>query len=149
MRARLVLMAAALAAFGGGCGLLDRPSVVMVSGRDDHGLLERRAIGLQASPTDPTVVGTVEDGTFMLVTRRDGPWAYVKTPSEAAGVAEEGWIPDQHLRGEAVLVDPPPPRRVTFTDAERMGGVMMVNVRFADGTGQWVPATSLREVGAR
>lgn len=121
----------------------------MVSGRDDHGQLERRAIGLQASPTDTTIIGTVEDGTFVVVTRRDGPWAYVSTPSRGVGATAQGWIEDHYLRGEAVLIDPPPPRRVTFTDAERMGGVMMVNVRFADGTGQWVPATSLREVGAR
>lgn len=118
----------------------------MVSGRDDHGQLERRAIGLQASPTDRTVVGTVEDGTIVLVIRRDGPWAFVSTP----GVTQEGWIEDHYLRGEAVLIDPPPPRRVTFVGAERRSGSVWVEVRFADtGASEWVPGSSLREVGAR
>lgn len=101
-----------------GCG--PSTSVAMVSGRDDHGQLQRRALGLQASPTDAAIVGTVEDGTFVLVQRRDGPWALVTTP----GVTQEGWIEDHYLRGEAVLVDPPPPRRVTFVDAERRSALL-------------------------
>ncbi|MGH2377747.1 MAG: hypothetical protein ACRDGT_04665 [Candidatus Limnocylindria bacterium] len=139
-------MAAALG-LSGGCGSIAGTSTVaMVSGRDDHGQLQHRALGLQRSPTDSTITGTVEDGTFVRVTRRDGPWAHVVS----AGSADEGWIQDHYLRGEAVRIDPAPPRRVTFLDLERRDAAVFVRVRFADdGTEDWIPAASLREVGAR
>lgn len=146
----LPLLMAAAAVMSSGCGLFDRPAVVMVSGRDDHGQLLRNAIGLQRSPTDATITGTVMDGTFVIVEKRDGPWAYVATPSRAVGVTEEGWIEDHYLRGEAVLLDPPPPRRVTFLDAEDRGNLVYVLVRIpGQEDSEWVPAASLREVGAR
>lgn len=146
----LSLLMAAAAVMSSGCGLFDRPAVVMVSGRDDHGQLVRSAIGLQRSPTDPSITGTVMDGTFVIVTRREGPWAYVATPSRAVGVTEEGWIEDHYLRGEAVLTDRPPPRRVTFLDAEERGGQVYVLVRIpGQDSSEWVPATALEEVGAR
>jgi hypothetical protein len=138
-------MAAALG-LSGGCGLFDRPTVAMVSGRDDHGELLRNAIGLQRSTADTAITGTVLDGTFVLVLRRDGPWAQVRS----AGSLDEGWIEDHYLRGEAVLLDPPPPRRVTFLEVERRDSRVFVRVRFADdGTAEWAPATALKEVGAR
>jgi hypothetical protein len=143
-----VLAALLVAALGGtaagGCGV--STTVAMVSGRDDHGQLERRALGLQRSPTDTEIAGTVEDGTFVRVERRDGPWAFVR----AAGSADAGWIQDQYLRGEAVRMEPAPPRRVTFLDLEQRDGAVYVRVRFADdGSEDWVAAASLREVGAR
>jgi hypothetical protein len=117
----------------------------MVSGRDDHGQLERKALGLQRSPTDSAITGTVEDGTFVRVTSREGPWAHVVT----ADRLQEGWIEDHYLRGEAVTLDPGP-RRVTFLDLQPRDGAPFVRVRFADdGDEEWVPAASLREVGAR
>lgn len=144
VRPLLALLVAAAVGMTGGCG--PSPSVAMVSGRNDHGDLERNALGLQRSPTDTAVVGTVLDATFVRVTRRDGMWAYVA----AAGSSEEGWIADHYLRGEAVRHEPPPPRRVTFLDLERRDGGVFVRVRFADdGSMDWVPAASLREVGAR
>jgi hypothetical protein len=117
----------------------------MVSGRDDHGLLERPAIGLQRSPSDTTVTGTVHDGDFVMVLRRDGLWALVhRVPGP-----EEGWIADHDLRGEAVHAGPPP-RRVTFVNADAAEGPVRVLVRYADdGSTAWVPATALKEVGAR
>lgn len=143
----LVIVAAALGALStGGCGLLaSAPTVAMVSGRDDHGLLERPAIGLQASPTDRTVTATAHDGEFAEVLKRDGLYAYVRL----VNTGEEGWIADHDLRGDAVRTEPRP-RRVTFLAAERRDGGAWVRVRYADdGTDEWVPASSLREVGAR
>ena len=117
----------------------------MVSGRDDHGLLERPAIGLQRSPTDGTVTATVHDGDFVRVAKREGPFAYVVLVQGGA----EGWIADHDLRGDAVRMEPRP-RRVTLLAAEPADGAVRVRVRYADdGTEEWVPATSLREVGAR
>lgn len=147
VRSILALLVAAALGISGGCGpFAGTSAVAMVSGRDDHGLLQRNALGLQRSPTDSEIVGTVLDGTFVRVTRRDGMWAYVA----AAGSADEGWIADFYLRGEAVRLEPAPPRRVTFLDLERRGADVYVRVRFADdGSAEWVAARSLREVGAR
>jgi hypothetical protein len=141
-----IIAAAALALMSGGCGLFATgPAVVMVSGRDDHGLLERPAIGLQASPSDLTVTGTAHDGEFALVVKRDGPWAYVRLVK----TGDEGWINDHDLRGEAVRTGGAA-RRVRFAAAERTDGDVRVRVRYADdGSEEWVSATSLKEVGAR
>lgn len=145
---RLVLaiaLAAGLAA-SGACGpLAPAPPVALVSGRDDHGLLERPAIGLQRSPTDRDVVATAHDGDVALVLAREGLWTRIRLVASG----EEGWIADHDLRGEAVRTDPRP-RRVTFLAAERADGGVRVRVRYADdGTDEWVPGTSLTEVGAR
>lgn len=141
-----IMVAVALGALTGGCGLFtSAPAIAMVSGRDDHGLLERPAIGLQLSPTDRTVTATAHDGEFTEVLRRDGLYAYVRLIKSG----EEGWIADHDLRGEAVRTEPRP-RRVRFLAAERRDGAAWVRVRYADdGTDEWVPATALREVGAR
>jgi len=142
----LALLAAALV-MNGGCGLFTTaPVIAMVSGRDDHGLIERPAIGLRRTPTDVTIVATAHDGEFAYVLRRDGLYAYVRL----VGSGDEGWIADHDLRGEAVRIDPPPPRRVLFTAAEKRDGAAWVRVRYTvDGGEEWVPAVSLREVGAR
>lgn len=116
----------------------------MVSGRDDHGLLERPAIGLQASPTDRAVTATAHDGEFVHVLRRDGLWAYVRLIKGG----EEGWIADHGLRG--VAADLARGTQVTFEDAAVRDGVPMVRVRpRSGGNPYWIRATDLREVGAR
>ena len=132
----------------GACGLLasGTPAVALVSGRDDHGLLERPAIGLSKTPSDLTVVATAHDGEFATVLGREGLYAYVRLIASG----DEGWIADHDLRGEAVRVDPPPPRRVLFVAAAQRDGTPWIKVRYTtDGAEEWVPASSLREVGAR
>lgn len=119
--------------------------VVLVSGRDDHGLVERPALALQRSPQDRTVAGSVQDGRFARILRSDGPWRLVRA---IAPTAAEGWIEDHYLRGEAVRTDVTPPRRVTFQDGELRDGAAWIRVRDGDGDA-WVPAAALREVGAR
>lgn len=141
-----ILLAAGVALTSGACGLLaPAPTVVMVSGRDDHGDLQRAVVGLQRSPTDPTIAATARDGEFAHILRTDGPNAYLRLLASG----EEGWIDDHYLRGEAVRAGTPP-RRVRFIAAERDAGGVRVRVRYGDdSTEEWVPATSLREVGAR
>lgn len=117
----------------------------MISGRDDHGDLQRPHIGLQRSPTDSTIAATAQDGDFVRVTRRDGPWTHVVLVRSE----EEGWIQDHYLRGEAVHQGTTL-QRVRFVAAERSDGGVRVRVRYSDdGSEEWVPAASLKEVGAR
>ncbi len=140
-----ILVAVGVALTSGACGPSPGPEIAMVSGRDDHGDLQRAALGLQRSPTDPTVIATAHDGEFAEVRRRDGLHALVRLLASG----EEGWIADHDLRGEAVRIGPRP-RRVTFLGAERRDGAVVVRVRYADDrTEEWVHATSLKEVGAR
>lgn len=121
--------------------------VVMVSGRDDHGLLERPALGLRRSPSDPQLSGSVQDGRFVRIVRTDGPWRYVRAIQPPDG---EGWIEDHYLRGEAVRTDVTPPRQVTFLAAELREGAAWVRVRERSGGAEtWVPASALGEIGAR
>lgn len=121
--------------------------IVMASGRDDHGLLERPALGLQRSPSDPQLSGSVQDGRFVRIIRTEGPWRLVRAIQPPDG---EGWIQDDYLRGEAVRTDVTPQRQVTFIGAELREGLAWVRVREkAGGTEAWIPATALREIGAR
>lgn len=120
--------------------------IVMASGRDDHGLLARPALGLQRSPTDTQLSGSVQDGRFVRIVRTEGPWRYVRAIEPPDG---EGWLEDHYLRGEAVRTDVVPPRRVTFAAAELRDGKAWIRVRESDGHEEWVPAAALREVGAR
>jgi len=144
---RALLLAAALGLVAGSCGGGASNAIVLVSGRDDHGLVYRAAVGLQRSPTETAFSGSVPDGTFARVVDQRGEWLKVRS---IGSDPQEGWINDFYLRSVAVGLEPP--RQVTFLDAEVRDGMVMVRVRprdepTADGT--WVKASSLREVGAR
>lgn len=143
---RALLLAAALGLVAGGCG--GGPSagpVVLVSGRDDHGLVYRAAVGLAAAPGETSYPVSVPDGTFARVVETRGEWKRV----QAVGRDAAGWVNDYYLRTVAVGLEPP--RQVVFLDAMVREGVVSVRVRPVDAPsdgGTWVPATVLREVGA-
>lgn len=84
------------------------PSVVLVSGRDDHGLVELEAVPLLAGPAlegDGEVVASVADGTLVRVLGGDGgSWVEVATLDDSAA----GWIDDHRLRGAAHVVGAAP-----------------------------------------
>ncbi len=142
---RALVLGAALALVGWGCA--GPEPIVMASGRDDHGLLERPALGLQRSPSDTALSGSIQDGRFVRILRTEGPWRLVRAIQPPDG---EGWIQDDYLRGEAVRTDVTPPRQVTFLAAELRDGTAWIRVREkAGGTETWVAAAALREVGAR
>ncbi|HEV2250544.1 MAG TPA: hypothetical protein VGT60_08560 [Candidatus Limnocylindria bacterium] len=143
---RVLLLVAALGLVAGGCGGSPPGAVVLVSGRDDHGLVYRAAVGLQRSSDDATVVGSVPDGTFARVVDRRAEWLRIRSVGTDP---QEGWINTFYLRDVAVGLQPP--RQVTFLDAAERDGTVMVLVRprdEPDATGTWVAAASLREVGA-
>lgn len=145
-------LAAALGLTAQGCAAGAPGPVVLVSGRDDHGLLQRAAVGLQHSPDDTTFRGSVPDGTFVRVVGQRGQWLEVRSFTTPP---EQGWVNDFYLRTVAVRSDRhggDQPVQVAFLDAAIRDGRLMVQVRPAadlNATAEWVDATSLREVGAR
>lgn len=139
---RILVLCAALGLVAQGCA--GQGAIVMASGRDDHGLLARPAIGLQRSPTDGTVVGSAPDGSFLRVIETDHTWLRVRTLTEPA---EEGWVNDHDLRGAAELLTRH--IQVRFKDARTRGGAVEVLVEpVGGGDATWVRGTELREVGA-
>ncbi|MBI3521578.1 MAG: hypothetical protein HY071_00595 [Chloroflexi bacterium] len=142
--ARVLSVCAALAFLVGGQGCASPATrVVLISGRDDHGLVARPAVALLRSPNDSVVNGSAMDGSFVFVLREQNSWLYVRT---IEAVAQEGWIDDHYARGDAVLIGRAV--RVTFRDAAFRDGAAMVLVRTSSGD-EWVSASALREVGAR
>ena len=142
-----LVLAAALGLVAQGCAASAPGPVVLVSGRDDHGLVQRAAVGLQRSPEDTVFSGSVPDGTFVRVLTQRAQWLEVRTMTSPP---EQGWVNDFFLRSVAVRTDTPV--QVRFLDAAIRGGGLMILVRPAvdtTGPGEWVAPSKLREVGAR
>ncbi|HEX8780464.1 MAG TPA: hypothetical protein VF728_04770 [Nocardioides sp.] len=78
--------------------------LVMVSGRDDHGLLTTEQVAVHAS-VEGRPTGAIPDGTLVSVLDREGQWLRVQT---VEGEAVAGWVDDFLLRGELRLVGPAP-----------------------------------------
>lgn len=139
---RSLVLCAALGLLAQGCA--GQGAIVMASGRDDHGLLARPAIGLQRSPTDGTVVGSAPDGAFLRVIETDHTWLRVRT---LATPVEEGWVNDHDLRATAELITRHV--QVRFRDARVQGAIVEILVEpVGGGDAVWMAATDLREFGA-
>lgn len=152
--AALVLVALAL-----GAGLVVRAArgavpapapptapIVLLSGRDDHGLLAQPFVTLAAAPNSPQPLGRVRDGTFMRVLEQRGTWMQVQM---LAAPYQTGWVDDFYLRGRALRGDGQ--GQVIFVDARVAGGQLEIAVRPVerpDGEVQWLAASLLHEVGA-
>jgi hypothetical protein len=77
---------------------VQRP-VLLVSGRDDHGLVELASVPLLDRP-EGRPVGVVQDGGLVRVLQVQGTWhrvADLRSPSK-------GWVEDYRLRGTVHLV---------------------------------------------
>lgn len=97
--------------------------IVLVSGRDDHGLVELDEVPLLAEPAlegDEVVVTTVPDGTLVRVLGDDGG-SWLEVVPLAGGLA--GWIDDHRLRGTAHVVGEEP-ACATPLHAEAAGPVL-------------------------
>ncbi|HUQ17366.1 MAG TPA: hypothetical protein VM070_06230 [Candidatus Saccharimonadales bacterium] len=141
------MLAAALGLAAQGCAASAPGPIVLVSGRDDHGLVQRAAVGLQRTPDDLTFTGSVPDGTFVRVLGQRGQWLEVRSFTSPP---EQGWVNDFSLRNVAVRTDSLV--QVRFLDARVRDGGLAILVRpasDASAPGDWVPAARLREVGAR
>lgn len=90
----------------GGCNAeprFERP-ILMISGRDDHGLLLHETIGLLIGP-DGAVKAEVPDGSLVQVVDEEAEWIEVEL---LEGPPARGWINDFFLRGTVHVVGDPP-----------------------------------------
>jgi len=121
-------------------------TVVLLSGRDDHGLIAQRFVTLAATPNSPQPLGRVPDGTFMRVLEQRGSWMRVQ---QIVAPYTQGWVDDFYLRGRALRGDGQ--GQVTFVDARMADGQLEIAVRPVErpeGEVQWIAASLLHEVGA-
>jgi hypothetical protein len=121
--------------------------IVLVSGRVDHGLPAVLAVPLYQAPEDATVVARVPDGLLARVLAQRGTWLKVQALQLPSAV---GWVDDYYLRDRALRTDGG--GQVLFVDAQVQAGKVLVAVRPVDqpaATPAWIPATLLREIGAK
>jgi hypothetical protein len=121
--------------------------VVLVSGRDDHGLRSLLAVPLYQAPDDGTIVARVPDGFIARVLEQRGTWLKIQALLLPSAV---GWIDDFYLRDRALRTDGE--GQVVLVDARVAAGQVEVAVRpVTDPTAPltWVPATLLREIGVK
>jgi hypothetical protein len=122
-----------------------RQPIVLLSGRDDHGLLADPLVALAAAPNSQAAVGRIRDGSFVRVLEQRGDWMHVQ---QIAAPHVEGWVNDYYLRDRALRADGQ--GQVTFADAQLIDGQVSVAVRAVDrpdASPVWVAAALLREVG--
>jgi hypothetical protein len=122
-------------------------AIVLISGRDDHGLLAEPQVALKRAPDDSTEVARVADGTFARVLGQRGEWFQVQTLKTPPTT---GWLNDYYLRDRALRRDGK--GQVTFVEAHLEDDDLMLAVRPVDEPDArpvWVPATVLVEVGAQ
>lgn len=142
--------------------------VLIVSGKDDHGLLAEAHVALLDAPRfDAATAGEVDDGTLVRVLEARGEWHRVRS---LAAAPASGWIHDHSLRGTAHLRaltgcavglqerpgGPPAGRlaanaQVEMLAAVRARGVLWVRVRALGSrrTGGWVRRDALDELPDR
>jgi hypothetical protein len=146
---------ALLIAAAGGIGILglrggrvggENGPVVLVSGRDDHGLLREHSVRLFREPGSAAVAGEVHDGRLARVIEARGQWLRVRA---LGAPAAEGWVDDFYLRDRAVQRDG---GQVELADAVQEGEALKIAVRpvgNARGPLTWVDPSALSEVGAQ
>lgn len=134
-------------------------SVLIASGRDDHGELMHATVGLSAEPEGPAAA-EVAAGSLVAVVDTRGEWIRVRSLRGDAA----GWVNDHDLRGVAHLVAPVPgcpvPSRgggtfapntqVELVGYERSRAAIWVRVRTVEGGREgWVRARALSELPTR
>lgn len=132
LRVVVVVAAGVLVA---GCGSSahgheQRPAdrLVLVSGRDDHGLVAEKRVPVFAAPQSSDRAGLVADGTLARVTEVDGQWLHVAT---VEGPRVRGWVDDFYLRGVVHLVGPAPSCRATVGGRRVTAGLQVVVQRLS------------------
>lgn len=127
--------------------------IVLVSGRDDHGLPALAAVPLQTAPEGARTASAVPDGSLAEVTSTHGEWLQVRT---LEGAPRQGWVNDYYVRGTVHLVGRAPSCRVRLGGHDHPAGQQAtveavrpyrVLVRaLHDGSEGWVPRSHLQEL---
>jgi hypothetical protein len=119
--------------------------IVLVSGRDDHGLLVQKTVALSRLPGGEAT-SRVPDGTLVRVEATHGEWLQVRALERTAA---RGWVNDFYLRGTAHLTRRvrPFPRgaqvEMLAVDGPRVRVRSLETKQVA-----WVPRRLLRELPA-
>lgn len=124
--------------------------VVLVTARDDHGLLVDRQVVLVAAPGDAQVTGVLPSGTLADVRQVRGTQVLVS----ARGAT--GWVDDFSLRSDLRLTGPPPSCAVQVAGRSLAAGtrveVLRLNagqalVRLSEGRASgWVPQAAVTDL---
>lgn len=128
--------------------------LVLVSGRDDHGMVAEERVPLYDEVEGSRPSGSVRDGTYARVLETDGEWLEIET---VEGRHATGWVDDFFLRGESRLVGPAPTCEATLAGERRTGGTLVVvhDLRGSrarvetiaePAAGGWVPRALLQEL---
>lgn len=138
-------------------------ATLLVSGRDDHGLLAERLIALRTAPDGLQASVKIPSGTLVRAEAELGEWIRVRA---LEGRPVRGWLDDFYLRdvvhvarrdGCAARLAPRPGaaghRRVPRNGQARIvaaasrHGSLWVQVRLLrGGVGGWVPRGAVREL---
>lgn len=139
------IISGALSAIPREVALAQRGPVVLLSGRDDHGLLAEREVALVGAPGATRAVTQVADGTLVRVLDERGEWLRVQSLLQPQAV---GWVNDYYLRNRALRTDRG--EQVVLLDARWAQGLLVVQVAPVDqpAATTWVSTSVLREVGA-
>lgn len=114
----------------GTAAAVSHPRLVLVSGRDDHGMAATDRVPLYDAPEGHRRVATVHDGTLAEVLSTDGQWLQVRA---VEGGSQIGWVDDFFLRGEVRLVGPAPSCETSVAGRPRDGGTVAVVRRLRQG----------------
>jgi hypothetical protein len=120
--------------------------ILMVSGRDDHGLLQDPLVPLYHAPDDNIVVARVADGSLVRVVGQRSEWIRVQMITDEHAT---GWVHDYYLRNRMIRTDGG--GQVDLLDARDVGNKVLVYVRaVADpaATPVWLDSKGLIEIGA-
>lgn len=121
-------------------------SIVMISGRDDHGLLQDPTVPLFRAPEDTTVVTHVGNGSYAHVTDQRGEWIRVKM---VGSPETTGWVNDYYLRSRVLRTDGG--GQVDLVGTREMGGQVWIGVRpvgDSEASIVWLNPSVLQEIGA-
>lgn len=150
------LLAAAAFILVAGCGsgtaaVEPERSVLLLSGRDDHGLLADPKVGISRLIGDQPQ-WQVPDGTLVAVESSRGEWIEVST---LEGPRVKGWVNDYYLRGTAHLVPAQGRCRVGSFPANTQVELLEVAPRgvrvraLASRKEDWVARTAVQELPGR
>ncbi|GAB3773005.1 hypothetical protein FB382_002724 [Nocardioides ginsengisegetis] len=103
--------------------VVEKPRLVMVSGRDDHGMVAEEKVPLYDGPDAAHQVDAVYDGTLAEVLSIDGQMLQVRTVEGRPAI---GWVDDFFLRGEVRLVGKAPSCASSIDGRSREGGTIVV-----------------------